>query len=168
MARNRRASRGPRAGPDGGLYRRDPAAQRNAARLRAWGSRTWRGLLGQPPRTQHLAGGVSSTLSSTASVEAIVRPGARPPDAKTATRLDWLENASDVAFRELDREQATRRKADDDLRQRVAAVEELCRGETDTLRRLLDEVGVPERLEWWGAGLVGVSLLLGALDAVIG
>lgn len=96
-----------------------------------------------------------------------MRPGKRNPAASVEQRLAWLEHAADVVFEELTAEAKYRAEEVGDLRQRVEALYTDHRAALSDLQRRLNEASIPERLEWWGAGLLLVSLVSGSLDATL-
>jgi hypothetical protein len=150
-----------------GLYRRDPAAQRRWAMMRGHLIRWMRRLLRRPP-PKVVGRAVSSMVGLRSSARGTVRPGRRKEDSSHDERLDWLEHAVDVAFRELDAEAAYRAEDIAELRTKLSAVESTYREDVSELRRLLDEAGIPERMEWWGAALVFLGLVFSILGATLG
>jgi hypothetical protein len=63
-------------------------------------------------------------------------------------------------YRSVLNERRDRRDGDENLRRRIDSPNEAIRGELTDLRRLLDEVSRPERVEWAGLGLLVVGSVL--------
>lgn len=151
----------------GGLYRRDPAAQSRWAAVRGRVGRWWRRLLHLPPRVVYAGGNVTLTHSGGVRARGVVRPGERDPSADVSRRLAWLERAVDLIHHELTSEEEHRVSDLSALRSTVEALRGDAEANVSELRRRFDEARIPERLEWWGASLVLLSLMFGVLDIVL-
>jgi hypothetical protein len=150
-----------------GLYRRDPAAQGRWAAVRGRFGRWWRRLLHLPPRVVYAGGDVTLTRSGGARARGVVQPGERDPSADVSRRLAWLERAADLIHNELTSEEEHRARDLSALRSTIEALRGDAEANVSELRRRFDEARIPERLEWWGAGLVVLSLMFGVLDTAL-
>lgn len=151
------------------LYRRTPSWQRTAAGMRfrvgVWLRRLrfWRST----HRTVELSGVVGS-VSFSGEARLSARPGPPPGhDAPVEERLQWVEQAVDIAFRELEAEAAYRDKDVRNLVETVGNLRTELESDVATLRQRDDEARVPERLESWAALFVFVGIVFAIIDAVV-
>ena len=144
----------------GGLLRRDPEAQRSLRRGWARIRSRLRRLLRLRGRPQTIKVELASESTIASSLEVARRPASRRPDTSIDARLDWLERAVDILVDELDRERDVRSRGDSQVGKRVTAAEKQLSDDVRELARRIDQVRVPERMEWWGLPflIVGAGL----------
>lgn len=152
----------------GDLYRGTPSWQRTAAATRVRASGWLRRLLRLQPKHRKLEASDAFSLSQRIKSARSAGPGPPPGrDTPIEERLEWVEQAVDTAFRELDSE-ALRHDKDvvGDVVERVADLRAVVESDVGARRRP-DQVRGLRQLEAWAAVCVFVGIVFAVIDAVV-